>query len=485
MRAPRLVVWLAVGSVAAIAASFAVACGSSSSDSSPSGDGGGDQVDNGDGSATNPNDPNDPNDPASDGSTSNDADGGSKDGASDDDASDAGPDDANDGATCAANVEVCDGVVDDNCNGTVDEDCGRCPLLQTACPTGCCAVDRWQVDTGASDNGSSIAVDNAGNVYFAYTTPNAGTWASTLAVYDAVPGTWRKVPLGSGTLRNRVVVDTLGHVHVLYGTYSGNYAMQYVRSDDQAHTFTSPVTVGTLAIGGVFDMVVDSQNQPHIAYGGTRTGSSFPNLTYAHWDGTTWQREVLDTTTTSPDRPDLKLGFMDRPHIVVEAYHPDGEQTTAKRHVFYNGNRWIYENVDALTSGPTSYNTPAFSAHSLRLLADGSADLLFTRLTPTGSELLLAHRGPGDNDTWTTAKTTGASNFEVPTLFVDDKGNRLAVSDGIALHREAVAPAWTSKPLGLAGTVVAQARRGHYLYLGYSDASNGKRPTVTVVDLDK
>ncbi|WP_146652536.1 hypothetical protein [Labilithrix luteola] len=482
MRAPRVVLWLAVGSVAA---TFAAACGSSSSDSTRSGDGGSDQVDNGSGNTTDPNDPK-----TKDGSAGNDPDGAPKDGAagddaSDDDASEAGPDGAPDGGNCAANAEVCDGVVDDNCNGTVDEGCGRCPLLQTACPTGCCAVDRWQVDTEASDNGSSIAVDNAGNVYFAYTTPNAGTWASTLAVYDAVPGTWRKVPLGSGTLRNRVVVDALGHVHVLYGTYSGNYSVLYVRSDDQAHTFTAPVTVGTLAIGGVFDMVVDSKNQPHVAYGGTRTGSSFPNLTYAHWDGTTWQREVLDTTTTSPDQPDLKLGFMDRPHIVVEAYHPDGAQTTAKRHVFYNGNRWIYENVDALSSGPTSYATPAFSGHSLRLLADGSADLMFTRHTQTGNELLLSHRGPGDNDPWTTATITGASNFDVPTLFVDDKGKRLAVSNGITLHREGVAPAWTSKAVGVPGTVVAQARRGHYLYLGYSDPSNGKRPTVTFLDLDK
>lgn len=478
MYAPRLIVWLAVGSLSLVSASFAAACGSASSDSAPNDEGGGDQVD--DGNGTTPSDPT-----TKDAGIGNDTDGAPRDGASGDGASDAGADGSPDGGTCSANVELCDGVVDDNCNGTVDEDCGRCPLLQTACPTGCCAVDRWQVDTGASDNGSSIAVDNAGNVYFAYTTPNAGTWASTLAVYDAVPGTWRNVPLGSGTLRNRVVVDALGHVHVLYGTYSGNFAMQYVRSDDQAHTFTSPVTVGTLAIGGVFDMVVDSQNRPHVAYGGTRTGSSFPNLTYAHWDGTTWQREVLDTTTTSPDQPDLKLGFMDRPHIVIEAYHPDGEQTTAKRHVFYNGNRWIYENVDALPSGPTSYDTPAFSGHSLRLLSDGSGDLMFTRLTPSGSELLLSHRGPGDNDTWTTATISGASNFDVPTLFVDDEGKRLAVSNGITLHREAVAPAWTSKALGLPGTVVAQARRGHYLYLGYSDPSNGKRPTVTFIDLDK
>jgi hypothetical protein len=69
------------------------------------------------------------------------------------------------------------------------------------------------------------------------------------------------------------------------------------------------------------------------------------------------------------------------------------------------------------------------------------------------------------------------------TLFFDQHGRRAAISDGVALHRQDVAGVWATTLLGVPGVHVAQARRGRYLYLGYSDPSADDRPTVKVVDL--
>ncbi len=386
------------------------------------------------------------------------------------------------GGVCGA-VEKCDGLLDDNCDGVVDEGCGRCPLLTIACPAGCCAVDRWEVGQLKSGYGSSIAVDSSGNVFFAYTRPNPGTWNTSMAIYDALPGTWRTVELGGGTYRNVVLLDAQESVHVLYGNVTGTYKLLYRRSDDHGVTFTEPQTVGTLAIGATFDMALDSQGKPHVAFGNSKQpGSSFPGLTYTSLVNGTWQSEALDLGTTSPNEIDLALGFADRPTMIVTAYHPDGANTTHKRAVFHNGNRWVYENFDQL-GGSQSYGSGYFTGHSLQLQADSSIDVLFTRLDQAVPTLYLAHRAAGDAGVWSTTPVAGVSNFMQPTLFRDAQGRRAAVSDGVSLQRELLPGTWTTSSAGVPGDTVAQARRGRYLYLGYSDSSNANRPTVSVVDL--
>jgi hypothetical protein len=380
-------------------------------------------------------------------------------------------------ATCAA-AEQCDGVADENCNGIIDEGCGRCPLMTVTCASGCCAIDPLAVGT-ANSYGAEIAVEPSGRIYFAYTKVSSGPWQSTLAIYDPVPGTWRNIALGGGMYRNRIRIDAMGRVHVANAANNQPAQIMYRRSDDHGVTFTTPVAVGALDIGGTFDMEVDTLGQPHIAY-----EDSSSALRYTHLVGTTWTTEILDALTQHKDHPDLELGFANRPHIVFEAYKPPGVTGQAKRYAFYNGNRWILENFDV--AGQTSYpGEHAFSAQSLRVNADDSRDVLFMRrIGASDDKLILAHRGPLDADPWTLTPITGATGFMTPTMFVDHHGKRGAVSDGVRLHREQSGTAWTSTMVGGPGRNVAAARRGRYLYLGYvADPSLNGPPMVKVVDL--
>lgn len=379
--------------------------------------------------------------------------------------------------TCAA-VETCDGVIDDDCDGTVDEGCGRCPLLSIACPAGCCPVDRWEVASTAA-MGTSIAVDDAGDIFVAYTA-NGPVHPSSLAIYSAVPGTWRTVSLGGGSYRNRVHLDALGRLHVL--SQDSSYVLTYRRSDDHGATFTAPVTVAQMNGNEGFDIATDSTGQPHVVYLADSIGSSFGEVVYAHLVGSTWQRETLDTITRGPEYPTIALGFADRPTIVVEAYQPGGMQGTGKRSMFYNGNRWIIENIDLLASGSTYSSDGYFAAQSLRIAADDSRDVMFSRKDAGTDRLYLAHRGPGDTDAWHVSQVTGASSFTTPTMFVDAHGALGAVSDGLTVHRLAGTTA-TSTPVGIPGSDVAVARRGRYLYLAYNGGPPNNAPTVTVVDL--
>lgn len=307
-------------------------------------------------------------------------------------------------------------------------------------------------------------------------------WLAHLAIYDAVPGTWRTMALGGGYYRNRVIVDPMDRVHVMNASSGGT--LQYRRSDDHGVTFTAPVTVGVLNSGDAFDMKIDSSGAPHVVYNGDRNTSSFGDLRYTRLVGTQWVTTMLDETTTSSAKPTLELGFADRPHIVTQAYTPGGVSGYAKRYVFHNGNRWVIENADSFTNTATYTGFDYFSAQSLRIDASDARELLFTRKPNGGAdELLLARRGPGDLDTWQITPITGVTSFDTPTLFVDAHGKRAAMSDGLTLHREASGTAWTSTPVGVAGTNVAFARRGRYLYLGFSAGVQSGAATVTVVDL--
>lgn len=380
-------------------------------------------------------------------------------------------------STCAA-AERCDGVVDDDCDGVVDEDCGRCPLLAIACPTGCCPVDRWEVAQQAA-TGTAIDVDDAGNIYFAYTLPSGGPWTTAISIYDAEPGTWRTTPLGGGTYRTRVKVDAQGRVHVLYGTSGG--ALYYGRSDDHGMTFSSTL-IGTLNIGGMFDLALDSTGAPHVAYAGDAQYTSFSDLRYAHIGPSGWTTEIVDADSHSCDYPDIELGFADRPHIVYDAYLPPGVDATTKRYAFDNGNRWVFENLDTQTAGHQFTGDTYFSSHVLRVAADDSRELLYTRHDGDADVLVLAKRGPLDADAWQETAITGASDFATPSLFVEADGAHGAVSDGLRVHRESAGAAWTSAALGVPGTHVSTARRGSHLYVGY--VSDNEHPAVTVVDLE-
>lgn len=360
-------------------------------------------------------------------------------------------------------TEICDGVIDDDCDGVVDEGCGRCPLLSETCPTGCCQVPNLQLAMmGAT--APSIVVDDAGDIYVMYTDESAG-WHADLAAYDAVLGTWSSRDLGpTGTHRNKLALDHQGRLHMLHGFDEGH--LIYERSDD--HGATSAVTsiVGTLAIGGVFDMALDSTDSPHVVYDAMVDSDVFSQLTYATFDGETWHSTKLDLTTRCSQYPSLAIGFADRPHIVTEAYHPDGVDGTSKRYIYFDGNQWRYENIDLETSGSfATISDPYFSAQSLALDANDNATVAYTLEASGGAKsLVVATRPSGAAQSWTTTPVAGATSFANPSLVTDPAGGLFAVTDGVDLQR---GHAWQSSAIGQSGDHPAAFRRGNYLYVVY------------------
>lgn len=402
-------------------------------------------------------------------------DAGSED-ASDQDGGDASP-------ACPGAVELCDGVLDDDCDGVVDNGCGRCPLMEEACAGGCCAVDRVHVADYRALPAHSIAVDARGNVFYAHGSRSpspAGVPGACLAIYDAVAGSWRLQDFGLTSDRNRVLVDGLGRVHFVYGSYvqaqGNNGSLWYVRSDDAGQTFSAPVAVASLAIGGVFDLELDGQNQPHLAWEGTFVGTQV--MFYGRFDGATWSTERIDEDGISNhDDADLELDADGRPRIVTTTYDT--------KRVLQKGADGTWSAEIAYQQANVNWPENQFNEHTYVIRPDGTSELLFSLRANENVpwRLFLAKRPAGAAQAWQSTEITTVSSFQQATLFFDGNGRRAAVSDGVALHRQDAAGTWATTLLGVPGVHVAQARRGRYLYLGYSDPSANDRPTVKVVDL--
>lgn len=379
-----------------------------------------------------------------------------------------------DASTSCSATELCDGVVDDNCDGMVDEGCGRCPLMTVTCPQGCCTVDRWQV-SALGGAGAALAVDGNGDIYFMFTNPNSGVWAAYLSKYTASTGVWTTKAMGAGSYRNRIAIDNAGAIHVVSGATQGS--LVYQKSTDGGTTFTAPVALGLLAIGGTFDLAIDSQRRPHVIY--LQQRSLRTALVYTHFDGAVWVNETL-LAETYDSAPAITLGFADRPYIVVDDYVQG--QPAHKRIWLYNGNRWVDETADAVPNQQTVYGgDDYFSSHQLRVNADGSVQLFFTRKLANVETLFVANRGGADTATWASTPITGVTGVTTPIVFADQHNALGAVSDGLGLHRAQTATTWTSTASTLKGNNAAVARRGRFLYVGYIDELN--HPTLTVVDL--
>jgi hypothetical protein len=137
-----------------------------------------------------------------------------------------------------------------------------------------------------------------------------------------------------------VRVDKFGNAHVSsssptnqvlwYSFYDARLKRWFSTRVDQAPAWTS--------------LALDSKQQPHIAYHEHGTG----RLKYAHWDGTTWQKQpVMVPAERMAYATSIALDAQDRPRISFYEEFGLGLLKTRLRFVSWTGEYWELRTIDA------------------------------------------------------------------------------------------------------------------------------------------
>jgi len=200
---------------------------------------------------------------------------------------------------------------------------------------------QWALETVDSLQPSStaLAMSGTGELHMAYartSTPMRGLWH---ARRDG--GTWKREQVDTiSSSHVSLALDDQDHSHISYYD-STNRNLKYAHYDGtQWHTETvdSSATVGRYT-----SIALDSSGRPHISYyDGTNE-----SLKYARNDGMTWHTETVDSDGSSIGRAGTSIAVdsFDRPRISYsEGTFGEGEL----RYACYDGTTWHITRVDVV-----------------------------------------------------------------------------------------------------------------------------------------
>lgn len=226
--------------------------------------------------------------------------------------------------------------------------------------------------------GGTIALDQADNPHISYydNTNNQLKYAFWTGQ------NWDYQTVSSGGSRSSLAIDTVGIPHIAYGSGNIFYARP-VNGVWEVENIQDPVFPD--ADYDSPSLALDSENHPHIVYDFSIPNTTIDNLRYVYWTGTSWQRQVIDSNSSSSG---ISLDVDDNDNWHVSYYNGvNGSLRYAS-----NANGGISQTIDSFirlqgnilpvsTSLVTDNdNTPHLVYHDIyrhqlkyiRLLSDGS-----------------------------------------------------------------------------------------------------------------
>ncbi|MCX7021608.1 MAG: T9SS type A sorting domain-containing protein, partial [bacterium] len=284
---------------------------------------------------------------------------------------------------------------------------------------GAASAGEWQIETVDSEGDvgkyTSLALESSGRPHISYygdghlkyASWNGSSW--WIETVDSV---------GDVCEYTSLALDDSDYPHISYG---GDGALKYARwngSSWQIQTVDSDGDVGAYS-----SLALDDSDYPHISYYYASYDSindvrfsprddyeapvlitpdrySRGYLKYAHWNGSSWQIQTVDST--SPDVgmwTSLALDFSDRPNISYNLLYWDEYELRrgALRYARWNGSSWQTYAVDM--AGEVGEFT------SLALDSDGNPRVSYYDVKHTSLKYAHWEGGPGVEDAELSANT--------------------------------------------------------------------------------
>ena len=230
---------------------------------------------------------------------------------------------------------------------------------------------------GIVGNGSSLAVDGLGYPHIAYLDSTNGAlkyvrWNGSSWVGWANhtgPDTVDGATDSAGGYRS-IALDDAGFPHICY-YHSTDSALKYARWDGYAWVGmvdgTEPDVVDSVgSVGRDCSLALDSSGYPHISYSDVTNET----LKYVQWDGTEWGGPESESAPVVVDssilvrHTSIVVNTKDEPHI---AYGDDGDDTL--KYARWDGSAWVGA---VSTSAPEVIESATHSFGQVSLSLDSS-----------------------------------------------------------------------------------------------------------------
>ncbi|MCX5674018.1 MAG: PEP-CTERM sorting domain-containing protein [Planctomycetota bacterium] len=316
---------------------------------------------------------------------------------------------------------------------------------------------------------SSLALDFQGSPRISYydQTNKALKYAS----YNGTSWTTKEVARGQVGTHASLALYSDGSPGISYYDYP-NHALMYSYSRDNGSTWDHKTVDFSANVGEDTSLVIDALGQPRIAYYDRTNG----RLKYAAYNGISWETPtVVDTIGTyelgtSRTNISLKLDLNGLPSI---AYH--SEVSAGLKYAHWNGSTWDIQVVD---------NSAHVGAHASLVMVDGSKPFIAYR-NGTNWTLKFAELDATNHWLIQTVDATGDVGYD-DSLAVDSHGSpfisyfagdpmgdlRLASRDGSVWDSQDIQSVDTDGVVGLFTSIALDPTTGDPR-ISYYDSTNG------------
>jgi hypothetical protein len=235
-------------------------------------------------------------------------------------------------------------------------------------------------DVGGIDGAVSLALDEHGRYHVSYF--DEDDLAIKYALWKDNAWDIQDVERGEGFAgwNTSLVLDEDDHPHIsYYGRIGDSFFLKYARWTGSVWDIQVVDTSGDSGVFGNTSLALDGDGHPHIAYT-TRTYDDLSGgLRYAHWTGSEWDIQVVDSGVKSVS---LALDEHGYPHIVYSK--EDNNKYLYTIYTYWTGSEWGVQILHEI-------HDPFSISLSLALDGNGYPHLGYIRRDEDGSNLRHAY----------------------------------------------------------------------------------------------